>query len=144
MGVVRPEFPMGSFYFRKWAILEKIQTGGLGGGVGLLELNFQICHFTPKNSGENKFAANLCDTPWKFQGQKPKPMKIPHEFVVNTPGNSTSFLIDTWNFHMLFLQYPQKFNSPLPLPFFLICFLQEPNGKCFSQFIDKFLKFQEM
>ena len=36
MGVVRAEFPMGSFYFRKWAILEKIQTGG----VGFLELNF--------------------------------------------------------------------------------------------------------
>ena len=26
--------------------------------------------FTPRNS------AKLCDTPWKFQGQKPRPMGI--------------------------------------------------------------------
>ena len=28
--------------------------------------------FTPGNS------ANLCDTPWRFQSQKPRPMEIPH------------------------------------------------------------------
>ena len=33
-------------------------------------------------------------------------------------GNSTSFLIDPWNFHMLFLQYPSKFHVPQPL---LLC-----------------------
>ena len=57
----------------------------------------------------------MCDTPWKFQDQKPRPMEILHNFFLNTPGNSTSFLIDPLNFHMLFLQYPQIFhvlNSP--------------------------------
>ena len=47
--------------------------------------------FTPWNS------AKLCDTPWKFQSQKPRPTEIPH-----SPGISTSFhfLIDPWNFHV--------------------------------------------
>ena len=36
----------------------------------------------------------------KFKNQRC--MEIPHEFFVNTPGNSTSFLIGPWNFHMLF------------------------------------------
>ena len=73
--------------------------------------NFQICHFTLRNSGENKpwKSAKLCDTPWKFQGQNPRPMEIPHQFFLSTPGNSTSFLIDPWNFHILFFQYPWKF-----------------------------------
>ena len=31
-------------------------------------------------------------------------MEIPHEFFLNTSGNSTTFLIDPWNFHMHFLQ----------------------------------------
>ena len=37
-------------------------------------------------------------------------MEIPHEFFLNTPGNSTFCLIDLWNFHMLFLQYLWKFH----------------------------------
>ena len=58
-----------------------------------------------------------------FEIQKPRPMKIPHEFFsfLNTPGNPT-FLIDPWNFHMLFLHCPWKFhvlNSPPALFFFL-------------------------
>ena len=28
---------------------------------------------------------------WKFQGQKQKPMEIPHDFVLISPGNSTFF-----------------------------------------------------
>ena len=72
--------------------------------------NFRICYFTLRNSGENKFLSleilQNCDTPWKFQGQKPRPMEIPHDFFLNTTGNSSSFFIDPWNFHMLFLQYP--------------------------------------
>ena len=60
--------------------------------------NFRICYFTLRNSGENKFLSleilQNCDTPWKFQGQKPRPMEIPHDFFLNTTGNSSSFFID--------------------------------------------------
>ena len=51
--------------------------------------------FTPRNS------AKLCDTTKKFQGQKPGPMEISHDFFLNTPGNSAFFFVDAWNFHML-------------------------------------------
>ena len=55
-------------------------------------------------------------------------MEIPHDFFLITLGNSTSFLIDPWNFYMFFPQYPWKFhvlnppcldflwNSPLSIP----------------------------
>ena len=45
-------------------------------------------------------------------------MEIPHEFFLNTPENSTSFLIDPWNFRMLCLEYPWKFRllSSCPQP----------------------------
>ena len=39
-------------------------------------------------------------------------MEIPRFFLI-APRNSTSFLIDPWNFHMLFLpylEYPWKFH----------------------------------
>ena len=49
--------------------------------------------FQRKGSFTRGNSAKLCDTPWKFQGQKPRPMKIPHLFLI-TPGNSTSFLTD--------------------------------------------------
>ena len=71
--------------------------------------------FAPGNS------ANLCNTPWKFQSQKPRLMEIPHYFFLNTPGISTSFLVDPWNFHMLFLQDPRKFHvlNPPPPPIWI-------------------------
>ena len=52
--------------------------------------------------------------------------EIPHEFFLITPENSTCFLIDPWNLHMLFFQYISKFhvlNPPYPC-FFLE---QQPN-----------------
>ena len=47
-------------------------------------------------------------------------MEIPHGFFLNTPGNSTSFLIDPWNFYMFFLQFPWKLHvlKPRCLDFF--------------------------
>ena len=45
--------------------------------------------FTPRNS------AKLYDIPWKIQGQKSRPMEIPHDFFQITAGNSIYFLIDT-------------------------------------------------
>ena len=105
--------------WQHWAIPEKILTGSGGWGytfliplllsVEFLDLwlcprKFQRKHaFTPGNSTE------LCDTPWKFHGQKPRAMENTR-FILYTPGNSTSFLIDPWNFCMLFLQYPWKFH----------------------------------
>ena len=46
--------------------------------------------------------------------------EIPQEILVNTPGNSISFLIDPRNFETLFLQYPWKFHvlKPPCLDFF--------------------------
>ena len=46
----------------------------------------------------------------QFQGQKPRSMEIPHEFFSITPRNSTSFLIDPWNFHILFFKHSWKFH----------------------------------
>ena len=55
--------------------------------------------FTPRNS------AKLCDTTKKFQGQKPGPMEISHDFFLNTPGNSAFF---RWC-----LEFPHAyFNAP--------------------------------
>lgn len=57
----------------------------------------------PWKSGENKapppwrsykIGAVYYNTHWKFQGQK-----------LGNSGNSTSFLLDSWNFHMLSRQY---------------------------------------
>ena len=68
-----------------------------------------------RNSRQNK-APTLgipqnCCIPWKFQGKKTKPMEIPHDFYLVTPGNSTSFVTDYFDFHILFLQYPWKFQA---------------------------------
>ena len=47
---------------------------------------FSICHFTFGNSGQSKAfftlgnSVKLCYTSWKFQGQKPRLMKIQHDF----------------------------------------------------------------
>ena len=67
-------------------------------------------------------STKLCYTPQKIYGLKPRPLEIPHDFFLIpwliTPGNSMLFLINPWNVHLLFLQYPQKFhilNSPLLL-----------------------------
>ena len=43
------------------------------------------------------------------------PWKL-HNFFLCTPKNSTSFLIDPWNFHTFFLLYPWKFHVHNPHP----------------------------
>ena len=64
----------------------------------------------------------LFDTTWKFQGQKPRPMEIPHGFFLNTLALEIPllFLMDPWNFHMLFLQYPWKFHVLNPQLLWLV------------------------
>ena len=52
---------------------------------------FEVCHFTLGNYGQNKAfftlgnSVKLCYTPWKFQGQKPRLMKMHHDFFLITP-----------------------------------------------------------
>ena len=86
----------------------------------LLDLSFYPQKFRRKQAFTPGNSAKLCDNPRKFQDQKSRPIEIPHYFFLNTPGNSTSFLIDPWNFHVLFLKYPWKFHvlNPLCLDFF--------------------------
>ena len=56
--------------------------------------------FTPGHSG------NLCLTPWLGESKvKIQPRRSSWKLYIN----STSFLINPWKFHMLFLQYPWKF-----------------------------------
>ena len=66
--------------------------------------------FIPTNS------TKLCYTPQKFYCLKPRPLEIPHDFFLITPGNSTLFLINPWKIHLLFLQSPYKvhmLNTPV-------------------------------
>ena len=71
--------------------------------------NWEGSNYALGNSRESFNSGNFVELcPRKFQDQKPRPMEFAHEFFYITPGNSTSHLIDTWNFHMLFLQYPWK------------------------------------
>ena len=37
-------------------------------------------------------SAKLCDTTWKFPGQKPRPMEIPHEFLLSNQGTAIEVL----------------------------------------------------
>ena len=67
----------------------------------------------------NTWIFQVLDPFWKFQGQKQRPLEIPHNFFLITLGNSTLFLINLWKYHMLFLSYPWKFhmlNTPCPPP----------------------------
>ena len=91
------------FYILYWVIPEKNQTGAPR--LYFFEknkLSFQRKQaFTPANS------AKSCDTPLgksKVKNQGPWKFHIVFFFSIN-PRISTSFLIDPWNFHMLFLQY---------------------------------------
>ena len=74
--------------------------------------------FTPGTS------AKLCDTPWKLQVRKPRPM------IGNSKGffllhhwKLHHFLVEHRNFHMFLIQYPWKFHviklsSPFRVYFF--------------------------
>ena len=95
--------------------------GGLRICIFEKTLGFLFFYFTLGNSGQNKapppeipqnYVANLCYIPWKFQGQNPRFLEIPHDFFLVTSENSTSFLIIPEKFQMQYLQ-------PTP-PFFFI------------------------
>ena len=93
-------------------------------------LEFFIFYFTPENTRQNKAPSleirrtKSCSIPWKFQGQKPRPQKILHNFFLVTLGNSTSFLLNPLIPHTISLipleiSYPQApfldffWNSPM-------------------------------
>ena len=92
--------------------------------------NFSFFYFTPENTRQNKAPSleirrtKSCSIPWKFQGQKPRPQKILHNFFLVTLGNSTSFLLNPLIPHTISLipleiSYPQApfldffWNSPM-------------------------------
>ena len=71
-----------------WTIPGKSKQGGLRSYF--LSKNpwiFEVYNFTIGNSGQNKVPLV------QVQGQKPRLMKIQHEFLI-TPKNSTSFSVD--------------------------------------------------
>ena len=73
--------------------------------------------FRRKQAFTHGYSAKLCDTNWKFQVQKLRPMEIPHEFFLNTTGNSTSFLIDPRISTCSFFNSPGNSMSSTPTPF---------------------------
>ena len=82
----------------QWAIPEKNPSrgGGLRKDIffepppSLEFLGFSLYpwKFQRKQAFTSGNSAKLSDTPWKFQGQKPIPMKFPHDFFLISPGNS--------------------------------------------------------
>ena len=66
------------------AIPEKIQTGGVEdilfrkAPLEILDLSLYPTKIRRKKALNPGNSANLCDTPWKFQSQKPRAMEIPH------------------------------------------------------------------
>ena len=77
---------------------------------------FSCFYFTPRNSRQNK--GQPLDIPQNCvrslgnskQGQKQRRLDIRHYFSLVTLGNSTSFSISPWKFHMLLLLDPWKFH----------------------------------
>ena len=79
------------------------------------------------NSRQNKvppleipqnYVTNQCYIPWKFRGQNPRSLEIPHDFFLVTSGDSTSFLINP-------LEIPHVISSTHS-PLFLFIFWNSP------------------
>ena len=73
---------------------------------------------TLKSSTPENLVKYVCYTPWKFQGQKPRPLEISHKSFLISLWYSTFFSIHSWKFCMLFIEYSRKFyhlhlNSPI-------------------------------
>ena len=101
-----------------WAIPEKIQREGVEVGDIFFENPPEIFHFLlypwksqTKQSSNPGYSTKLLETLEIPTGQKQRLLGIPYYFfLVSLLGNSTSFLINPWKFHMLFLWYPWKFH----------------------------------
>ena len=97
--------------WQQWAISEKntFRTYFFENSPEIFRCHFITGGFKQKKSFILGSSAKWCYNFWKFLDQKPRSMEIPHNLFLITPGNST-FLINTWNFHILFLQYRWKFH----------------------------------
>ena len=85
--------------------------------------NFWICYFTLRNSEENKLSLleilqNGVTPLRNFKAENQDPWEL-HNFFLYTHGNSTSFLIDTLNFHMF--NTPGNSMSSSPTPVWIFC-----------------------
>ena len=73
--------------------------------------NFYICNFILGNF------TKTCYTHWNSKDKNQDPWKFHTIFFLIIPGNSTSFFIDSWSFHIPFFQSLWKFhvlNPPSP------------------------------
>ena len=77
-----------------------------------LPWNFQVFKFNlpleipDKTNLHPQKLQKLCNIPQKFQGLKPRPLEIPHDFFWITPGNSTMFLINQRKYTCYFFSTP--------------------------------------
>ena len=117
--------PNHGTHHKWWCTLvysKKIQTGWWGTEDILFwkpPLEFFIFYFTHGNSRQNKaqpldIPPNCVKIPWKFQGQKQRPLAIPHYFFLVTLGYYTLFLINPWKFHNYFFDTPGNSISSIP------------------------------
>ena len=122
------ELPLSSFAL---GYSRNNQTGTKGGGEQFEDtvtfwnksLEFQVfllCtwKFRTKQSFTLGNSAKLCYVVGKLREQKSRTLEIPHDFFLITPGNSTSFLINPYNFYKLFLDTPGNSISSTPPVFF--------------------------
>ena len=95
----------------QWAILEKSkQEGGWGLRIYCFENACGIFYFflSLEVPGKTKFSPCIFHKvvldPLEIpQGQKQRLLEISHYFFLVTLGNSTSFLINPWKFHSMWL-----------------------------------------
>ena len=90
-----------------------------------LNLSLYPKKFQKKQAGTPGNIAKLCESPWIFHGEKPRPVEI-------TP----FFLVHPWKFHFVFnlpLQFPHVLSSisleipcPQPLLLFVFFFWKSP------------------
>ena len=83
--------------------------------------------FQTKQSSTLGCSTKLCSIPWKFQGQKQRPIEISHYLFWVTLGNFTSFFINPRNYTCYFFDMPgNSISSTPPSPSCLDFFSNSP------------------
>ena len=104
--------------------------------------NFSFFNFTPGNSRQSKalpleIQQNCGRSLGNSKAKNQDPWKFPHYFFSRSAfGKSTLFLINRWEFHMLFHWYPWKFhmlNPPLFVFFWKSPFLRQVKAHWWRQ-----------
>ena len=94
---------------------------------------FYPLKFQTKQSFSPEYSANLYQTPWKIQGQKPRPLETPHHFFLDHPRKIHIF----FNQHML--EILQAISSiPLKIPYSILI----TGTICFFSGIDQLKNWQ--